>query len=67
MLARGMLVVLVVLFAAVVFAAAEPSAEDPKLPASLERTSGSRHVSYAFFAVLAGPGLLLLLRGIRAG
>jgi hypothetical protein len=64
--AKGLLVLLLVLTIAAVCLAQAASTGDPELPASLERVTGNRAVSYAFFAVLAGLGLLLIFRGIRA-
>ncbi len=66
MCVKSFLAVLVVLAAVAACAEETPSAQDPKLPATLERVTGARAVAYVFFFVLAGLALLVIVRGIRA-
>ena len=63
---RTLTAVLVV--AAVLYAACAQAAPPPKedLPATLERVTGSRGLSYSLFAVMAFLTVLLIYRGIRS-
>jgi len=57
---------LLVMWLCATCAAQGPGAAETKVPDSLQQVTGNRVVSYVFFLVLAGLGLLVIFRGVRA-
>jgi hypothetical protein len=43
-----------------------PGAFGQEMPSSVQRISGNPYVSYGFFFVLAGFGVIMVFRGIKA-
>ena len=66
MFRKALVTALLVMWLCAACAAEGPDAAETKIPDSLERITGSRVVSYVFFSVLAGLGLLVIFRGVRA-